>query len=154
MNHSDVLVASRRCVSRLKELKPEEIVDFFMTVCRCQRLLEHYYNTTSSTVTVQDGEFAGQTVKVIRKLLICYCSKLWKILNRFFVIRQHVHCHIMPRKKDDFAHNDEIYIELNKHDHDEDKRQKRTIEERTAEANEYRLLLETFKAFGNNENNN
>lgn len=61
---SDVLVASRRCVGRLKQLSPEEIMDFFMTVCKCQRLLEHYYNTTSSTVTVQDGEFAGQTVKV------------------------------------------------------------------------------------------
>lgn len=46
----------------------EEIVDFFMAVCKCQRMLEEYYKTTSSTVTVQDGEFAGQTVKVIE----CY----------------------------------------------------------------------------------
>lgn len=61
---ADVLVATRRCVRRLKDLKPEEIVDFFMTVCKCQRLLEEHYQTTSSTVTVQDGEFAGQTVKV------------------------------------------------------------------------------------------
>lgn len=61
---TDVLVATRRRVARLKELTPEEIVDFFMAVCKCQRLLEQYYDTTSSTVTVQDGEFAGQTVKV------------------------------------------------------------------------------------------
>lgn len=61
---TDVLVATRRCVERLKELTPEEIMNFFMTVCKCQRLLEQYYSTTSSTVTVQDGEFAGQTVKV------------------------------------------------------------------------------------------
>lgn len=60
----DVLVASRRNVPRLKDLNPEEIIDFFMTVCKCQRLLEEYYNTTSSTVTVQDGCDAGQTVKV------------------------------------------------------------------------------------------
>lgn len=51
-------------MDRLKELNPEEIVDFFLTVCKCQRLLEEYYQTTSATVTVQDGENAGQTVKV------------------------------------------------------------------------------------------
>lgn len=60
----DVLVASRRCVARLKDLKPDEIIDFFMTVCKCQRLLEQHYGTNASTVTVQDGECAGQTVKV------------------------------------------------------------------------------------------
>lgn len=70
---ADVLVASRRCVGRLKELNPDEIMNFFMVVCKCQRMLESYYNTTSSTVTVQDGEFAGQTVKVwfsIKKISI------------------------------------------------------------------------------------
>lgn len=61
---ADVLVASRRCVRRLKDLTPEENVDFFLTVSKCQRLLEEHYQTTSTTVTVQDGEFAGQTVKV------------------------------------------------------------------------------------------
>lgn len=57
-------MATRRCVRRLKDLTTEETVDFFMTVCKAQRLLEQYYQTTSSTVTVQDGEFAGQTVRV------------------------------------------------------------------------------------------
>lgn len=61
---SDVLVATKRCVPRLKDLTADEIVDFFMTVCKCQRLLEQYYKTSSSTVTVQDGVHAGQTVKV------------------------------------------------------------------------------------------
>lgn len=60
-------MATRRCVGRLKDLTPEEIVDFFMTVCKAQRLLEEFYKTTSSTVTVQDGQFAGQTVRVIVK---------------------------------------------------------------------------------------
>lgn len=55
----------------------------------------------------------------------------------------------MPRKKGDFEHNDEIYIELNRHDHPDNigsaqKPNRRSIEERTAEANEYRKLLETF----------
>lgn len=57
-------MVSRRRVERLRDLNPEEIVDFFLTVCKCQRLLEDYYQTTSATVTVQDGENAGQTVKV------------------------------------------------------------------------------------------
>lgn len=61
---ADVLVASRRCVPRLKDLTFDELVDFFMAIAKCQRLLEAHYKTTSSTVTVQDGEFAGQTVKV------------------------------------------------------------------------------------------
>lgn len=67
-----ILVATRRCVSRLKDLTSEEIIDFFMTVCKCQRMLEQYYQTTSSTVTVQDGEFAGQTVKVQCESLLFY----------------------------------------------------------------------------------
>lgn len=60
-------MATRRCVRRLKDLTHEETVDFFMTVCKTQRLLEQYYKTTSSTVTVQDGQFAGQTVRVFER---------------------------------------------------------------------------------------
>lgn len=60
----------------------------------------------------------------------------------------------MPRKEGDFEHNDQIYIELNRHDHPENgdasspgeiKRRLRTIEERTNEANEYRKLLGNVK---------
>lgn len=74
-------------------------------------------------------------------------------LNRPTNFFQHVHCHIMPRKEDDFENNDEIYIELNKHDHptDGDNRRRRSLQERTAEANEYRNLLATFKMFSNTE---
>lgn len=59
----------------------------------------------------------------------------------------------MPRKEGDFEHNDQIYIELNKHDHPNPNstngsaRRQRDIEERTAEADQYRKLLTTFKAF-------
>jgi deaminated glutathione amidase len=77
----------------LHDLSDEEITDFFQTVCLVQKVTEKIYNSTSSTVTVQDGTDAGQTVK-------------------------HVHCHVMPRKPGDFEHNDDIYTELNRHDHD------------------------------------
>lgn len=54
----------------------------------------------------------------------------------------------MPRKEGDFEHNDQIYIELNRHDHPAgEKRRIRSIEERTSEANEYRKLLATFQMF-------
>lgn len=60
-----VLVCSKRPVERLKDLKPHEINDFFQSICKIQKMLEIIYETTSATVTIQDGENAGQTVKVI-----------------------------------------------------------------------------------------
>lgn len=51
----------------------------------------------------------------------------------------------MPRRNGDFEHNDQIYIELNIHDHAESQKPRRSLEERTAEANEYRKLLGTFE---------
>lgn len=113
------MVASKRKVDRLHQLTADEIADFFQTVCKIQKLTERYYGTTSSTVTVQDGEHAGQTVR-------------------------HVHCHIMPRRQGDFQENDEIYIELNKHDRCSGKLEKnrRLTEEMANEASEYRKLLE------------
>lgn len=61
----DVLVASKRRVERLKDLANDELIDFFLSVSKIQKMLEHFHETTSATVTVQDGQFAGQTVKVI-----------------------------------------------------------------------------------------
>lgn len=63
-------------------MTPEEIIDFFMTVCKCQRMLEEYYKTTSSTVTVQDGIDAGQTVKVNSFQIFHFSSKTNK--SNFF----------------------------------------------------------------------
>lgn len=55
----------------------------------------------------------------------------------------------MPRRQGDFEHNDEIYIELNRHDHPKDgeTRKHRSIEERTAEANAYRKLQTKLKYY-------
>lgn len=55
----------------------------------------------------------------------------------------------MPRKEGDFDHNDEIYVELNRHDHptDNESRRRRSLQERTAEANEYRNSMATFRMF-------
>lgn len=115
--NTDVLVASRRPVKRLKDLLPDEAADFFDTVLKVQKITEIYHQTMSSTVTIQDGEYAGQTVK-------------------------HVHCHIMPRKEGDFEHNDEIYVKLASHDHQKEELEpRRCAEEMAKEAMEYRHLF-------------
>lgn len=112
----DVLVASRRNVCRLKELRPDEIADLFQTVCKVQRMLEHVHSTTSSTVTVQDGELAGQTVR-------------------------HVHCHVMPRRAGDFTNNDDIYVALERHDTVDTEKPRRPVDEMSAEAERYRTAI-------------
>lgn len=86
-----VLVATKRPIARLEQLTASENKDLFLTATRIAKVLEKYHNAQSLTVTVQDGQYAGQTVA-------------------------HVHCHIMPRKPGDFENNDEIYTKLNEHD--------------------------------------
>uniref|UniRef100_A0A182T378 Nitrilase and fragile histidine triad fusion protein NitFhit n=1 Tax=Anopheles maculatus TaxID=74869 RepID=A0A182T378_9DIPT len=107
-----VLVSTKRIAARLPDLSPAEISDFFQTVCKVQRAAERLYDATSSTVTVQDGPDAGQTVF-------------------------HVHCHIMPRHVGDFPENDQIYGELNRHDK-EPERPRRPTAEMAAEAARFR----------------
>ncbi|XP_017135671.1 nitrilase and fragile histidine triad fusion protein NitFhit [Drosophila miranda] len=108
-----VLVSTKRVTPRLCGLDCAEITDMFATVCMVQRLLEKIYQTTSATVTVQDGAQAGQTVP-------------------------HVHFHVMPRRKGDFGHNDQIYVKLE--DCTESK-PPRTLQERIDEAQVYRTYL-------------
>lgn len=79
-------------------------------------MCDRFHETNSSTVTVQDGEHAGQTVR-------------------------HVHCHIMPRRPGDFEHNDDIYIELNRNDAIDTTKGARSLTEMTTEAVEYRKQI-------------
>ncbi|KAF5284532.1 hypothetical protein FQA39_LY17005 [Lamprigera yunnana] len=109
-----VLVAPLRCVKRLKDLSEVEIVDFFNAAVKVQKIVETVYGSDSSTVCIQDGPNAGQTVP-------------------------HVHCHILPRKEGDFENNDDIYAELAKHDKS-DEQCVRTFEEMKMEANILRKI--------------
>lgn len=116
-----MLVASRRPVHRLKELSAEEVANLFQTVCKVQRMTEHFYATSSATVTVQDGELAGQTVA-------------------------HVHCHVMPRRKGDFAQNDDIYVELEKdRQYKDDVSVRRPLDDMIAEADAYRRTFDAMR---------
>jgi len=73
-------------------------------------------------MVIQDGLLAGQTVP-------------------------HVHIHVIPRFKGDFANNDDIYHELDEDSKNQPKartdsnRKPRPQDEMAAEAEEYRKLL-------------
>lgn len=90
-----LLVIPRRLVKRLSDVTPDELQDLFMTVQVAQRLVESYFFAMASTISVQDGKEAGQTV-------------------------DHVHVHILPRKVGDFVRNDDIYDQLQNHDKGDD----------------------------------
>lgn len=112
-----VLVASKGVKPLLCHLSSEESKDLFETITRVEQAICKIHSTTSSTINIQNGKYSGQTI-------------------------EHVHCHIMPRHKGDFAHNDMIYIELAKHDNPElELSEIRPISERVAEANIFRKTL-------------
>lgn len=102
-----VLVSSLRPdVKRTKDLSKEELTDFFSVVQRVQSVIETVYKTDSSTIAIQDGIHAGQSI-------------------------EQLHAHILPRKETDFGGNvDRIYSELQTHDKKEgEKRHKLLTEE-------------------------
>lgn len=68
---ADVLVASIRPAKRLADLKPEEVSDLFQTAVEVQKVMENVQGAESSTICVQDGKFAGQTVPV-GLLYLCF----------------------------------------------------------------------------------
>lgn len=106
-----VLVIPVRKVDRLKDLSPEEVADLFLVVQKVAKFIEEYHGSTSTTVSIQDGPEAGQSIP-------------------------HVHVHILPRRKGDFGNNDDVYKELETHDKGEVKW--REVEEMVKEAQEYR----------------
>lgn len=88
-----ILVCPLHPHRRLTDLSADQTADLFTTVQLAQRLLARRYfprddpEAGSFTVAVQDGKEAGQTVP-------------------------HVHVHIIPRKPEDMARPDDIYVGL------------------------------------------
>ncbi|EKX72644.1 bis5'-nucleosyl-tri-or tetra- phosphatase, putative [Theileria equi strain WA] len=78
------LVSPIRVVPRYKDLTPEEIYDWGCMVQVVAESLEKMYNCTSSSIIIQDGKEAGQTIP-------------------------HLHAHIIPRKANDLEDPDSIY---------------------------------------------
>lgn len=86
-----VLVSPIRVVKRFCDLTEEEVADLFTSTQKIARIIEKEYGATSLSIAIQDGPEAGQTV-------------------------EHVHVHVLPRKKGDFEHNDDVYKALDEHD--------------------------------------
>lgn len=88
-----VLIAPLRpSAQRLTQLNQSEVTDLFSTLQKVQRAVESEYGATSSTIAIQDGPDAGQSIN-------------------------HLHIHVLPRKPTDFGGNiDQIYQELQTHD--------------------------------------
>lgn len=111
-----VLIATKRLISRVEDMTEAETRELFAAACKISKVLDNYHDAKSTTITVQDGEFAGQTVK-------------------------HIHCHVMPRKPGDFEHNDEIYVKLNGHDKKGTSEKRRNLQEMIDEAETYKKLF-------------
>ncbi|KAI8638780.1 HIT-like domain-containing protein [Parasitella parasitica] len=112
-----VLVLPKRNIPRLADLDKDETADLMRSAQKIGDVVEKHYGCTSLTMTIQDGPQAGQTVP-------------------------HVHMHIIPRKKDDWANNDDIYQELDKKQGvDNEGRRPRTEQEMSLEAAELRFYF-------------
>ncbi|KAK2714404.1 nitrilase and fragile histidine triad fusion protein NitFhit-like [Artemia franciscana] len=91
-----VLVSPIRPALRIENMDACETTDLFLTVKKVQAVLEKVHETTSSTMSIQDGVDAGQTIR-------------------------HVHVHVLPRKMGDFERPDDIYNHIHKHDKTDEK---------------------------------
>ncbi|XP_072177199.1 bis(5'-adenosyl)-triphosphatase-like [Diadema setosum] len=87
-----VLVSPLRPVERFHDMTCDEVADLFQSTQTVSKVIESAFKASSMSIAMQDGPDAGQTV--------------W-----------HVHVHILPRKPGDFQKNDDIYDEVEHHDH-------------------------------------
>ena len=78
------ILVTRRVVPRYAQLSADEISDLWLAAQRVGAALEAYHGSCALTLTLQDGEAAGQSVP-------------------------HVHVHVIPRRQGDLVHNDAIY---------------------------------------------
>ncbi|GAM25983.1 hypothetical protein SAMD00019534_091580, partial [Acytostelium subglobosum LB1] len=82
-----VLICPKRVVKRFYDMTPEEITDLWQTASKVSRVIEKHFDGDGLTFAIQDGKNAGQTV-------------------------EHVHIHIIPRKRQDYENSDQIYTEV------------------------------------------
>lgn len=112
-----VLVSPKRIVPRFADMTTEEVQDLFLAVHKIGPILQQVYGGTSLTIAIQDGADAGQSV-------------------------EHVHVHVISRKKGDFARNDDIYEKIHTWNKiDDASRRPRTVAEMAQEAATLRSFL-------------
>lgn len=84
-----ILVSPLRPIARLSQLNQDEVIDLFALVHKLAPILEQTYQAEAMTISLQDGQAAGQSIK-------------------------HLHIHLIPRRSGDFANNDDIYPEIDR----------------------------------------
>ncbi|KAI7697382.1 Nitrilase and fragile histidine triad fusion protein NitFhit [Sarcoptes scabiei] len=111
LNHRPILPGHilvsplRSDVKRFNDLKQEEIFDLFDLIQKLQAVIEKVYATASSTIAIQDGKDAGQSI-------------------------EHLHVHVLPRKSTDFDGKiDSIYAKLEQHDKEDNLFKQRLLRE-------------------------
>ena len=97
----------------------EEASDLFHIARHIGHTLEGHYNATAINFGIQDGLESGQSV-------------------------EHVHMHVLPRRKGDFEKSDEVYERLESHD--KEKNGEFSVKARSGEemANEAAKLRKLF----------
>jgi bis(5'-adenosyl)-triphosphatase len=100
---------------RVADMTADEVADFLLVSRLIGSKLEKHFNCTSINYSIQDGPEAGQSI-------------------------EHVHMHVLPRKKGDFEKSDEIYERLRNHDKNMTSGL-RSLEQMAKEANEFRKLF-------------
>lgn len=114
-----LVIPKRAGAKRLRDLDRRETADLFALVQDAQKVAESQYGADSSTVSIQDGEAAGQTIS-------------------------HLHVHVLPRRPGDFERNDDVYDKLQEHDKGENI-QWRSYEEMEEEARILRLKWQKIR---------
>eukprot|EP00961_Rhodomonas_salina_P274491 3708746-Rhodomonas_salina.3 len=79
-----VLVVPLRVVEREKELTEEESISLWLAMRKVNAVIEKQYKASALNLAIQDGRDAGQSIP-------------------------HVHLHVLPRVKNDFERNDDVY---------------------------------------------
>jgi bis(5'-adenosyl)-triphosphatase len=124
-----VLVISKRVVPRFSGLTSLEVQDLFLSASLISKQIEKLHDAQSLTLTIQDGQHAGQSVP-------------------------HIHLHLIPRYKGDWMNNDDIYgdiqanereMDINQSRVDNDTRAPRSNQDMNQEASILRPLFEQYE---------
>ena len=89
----DVIICSKRMISSLSEMNNEEIFDYSLTLQFIAKRIEIYNSATAVTISLNEGEVAGQTIP-------------------------HFHVHVIPRVKGDLKSNDDVYLKIARFDNE------------------------------------
>lgn len=81
-----VMLVPYRVVPRLKDLTVEESRDYFESLQKIHRFIEHVYKADALNISIQDGKLLGQSMP-------------------------HLHTHIIPRYFTD-SKGDDVYLEI------------------------------------------